>query len=61
MVQSSRPMRWKPEAWSRGKVALGGARISLNDETARLKRELARVNKELFLLEAATFFAKESP
>ncbi|CTP85595.1 hypothetical protein XTALMG727_1387 [Xanthomonas translucens pv. arrhenatheri LMG 727] len=43
------------------KVALGGTRTPRDEELARLKRELARMQKERdFLTEAATFFAKGS-
>lgn len=53
--------RWKREAYSRGKVAFGGTGTPRDEELARLKRELARVQKERdFLREAATFFAKGS-
>lgn len=60
MVKSSSPTRWKPQARSQCKVALGDAGTPRDDEMARLKRELTRVNKEHFLREAATFHAKES-
>jgi len=44
-----------------GKTAFGGTGTPRDEEVARLKRELARVQKERdFLREAATFFAKGS-
>lgn len=60
MVESSRPTRWKPQARSQGKAAFSGAGMPWDDELTRLRRELVRVNKERFLREAATSFAKES-
>ena len=53
--------RWKREAQAQGKTAFGGTGTPRDEELARLKRELARVQKERdFLREAATFFAKGS-
>ena len=53
--------RWKRETMSQGKVAFGGTGTPRDEELARLKRELARVNWERDILrEAATFFAKGS-
>ena len=51
--------RWKREA--QGQAAFVGTGTPRDEEVARLKRELARVQKERdFLREAATFFAKAS-
>lgn len=53
--------RWKREAASEGQQAFGGTGSPRDEEVARLKRELKRVQKERdFLREAATFFARES-
>lgn len=53
--------RWKREAHSAGKVVFAGTGTPRDEEVARLKRELARVQKQRdFLREAATFFAKAS-
>ena len=53
--------RWKREADASGGHAFRGTGNPVDEENARLKRELARVKKERdFLREAATFFAKES-
>ncbi len=53
--------RWKREADSEGRQAFGGSGSPRDEEVARLKRELKRVQKERdFLREAATFFARES-
>lgn len=53
--------RWRREADAQGPKAFGGSGTPRDEELARLKRELARVQKERdFLRAAATFFAKES-
>lgn len=53
--------RWKRESQAQGKTAFGGSGAPRDEELARLKRELAGVQKERdFLREAATFFAKGS-
>lgn len=53
--------RWKREAARQGQQAFGGTGNPRDEEVARLKRELSRVQKERdFLREAATYFAKES-
>lgn len=53
--------RWKREAERQGQQAFGGTGNPRDEEVARLKRELSRVQKERdFLREAATYFAKES-
>jgi len=53
--------RWKREADSEGRPAFGGTGHPRDEEVARLKRELARLQKERdFLRAAATFFARES-
>lgn len=53
--------RWKREAARQGPQAFGGTGNPRDEEVARLKRELSRVQKERdFLREAATYFAKES-
>jgi transposase len=53
--------RWKREAEAEGQRAFGGTGAPRDEEVMRLKRELARVQKERdFLREAATFFARES-
>ena len=53
--------RWRREADSEGQQAFGGTGSPRDEEVARLKRELKRVQKERdFLRVAATFFARES-
>lgn len=53
--------RWKRESEADGCRAFGGSGSPKDEEVARLKRELARVQKERdFLRKAATFFARES-
>ena len=53
--------RWGRELQSAGEKAFQGPGKARDEETAALKRELARVKKERdFLKEAAAFFAKES-
>lgn len=53
--------RWKREADAQGAKAFLGSGTARDEEVARLKRELARVQKERdFLRAAATFFARES-
>ena len=60
-IRDSLLTRWKREAQSQGNAAFGGTGTPRDEELARLKRELARVQKERdFLREAATFFAKGS-
>ena len=51
--------RWRRELSDSGAKAFRGQGKPRDEETAALKRELARVKKERdFLREAATFFAK---
>jgi transposase len=53
--------RWKRELEDVPAKAFKGSGTPRDEELARLKRELARVQKERdFLREAATFFAKGS-
>ena len=53
--------RWRREADAAGATVFGGSGSARDAEVMRLKRELARVQKERdFLAKAATFFAKES-
>lgn len=53
--------RWKRELEELPAKAFKGSGTPRDEELARLKRELARVQKERdFLREAATFFAKGS-
>lgn len=53
--------RWKRELEEVPAKAFKGSGTPRDEELARLKRELARVQKERdFLREAATFFAKGS-
>ncbi len=60
-IRDSLLSRWKREAQAHGKVTFGGTGTPRDQELTRLKRELARVQKERdFLREAATFFAKGS-
>ena len=54
-------VRWSRDFAANGAAAFPGQGKPRNEETAALKRELARVKKERdFLREAATFFARES-
>jgi transposase len=53
--------RWRRELEASGEKAFQGRGKARDEETAALKRELARVKKERdFLKETAAFFAKES-
>jgi transposase len=53
--------RWCRDFAANGAAACPGQGKPRDEETAALKRELARVKKERdFLREAATFFARES-
>jgi transposase len=53
--------RWGRELQTAGEQAFAGPGKARDEETATLRRELARVKKERdFLKEAAAFFAKES-
>ena len=53
--------RWRRETDEETDKAFKGSGSPRDEEVARLKRELARVEKERdFLREAAVFFAKES-
>ena len=53
--------RWRRAADAAGAAAFGGSGMARDAKMMRLRRELARVQKERdFLAKAATFFAKES-
>jgi transposase len=52
---------WRKQLLTSGAKAFPGRGKPLDEETAALRRELARVKKERdFLKEAAAFFARES-
>ena len=54
--------RWVREADAGGGKAFPGGGQPLDEELARLKRELSRVTRERdFLKDAAAYFAKQSP
>ena len=53
--------RWRRELHAEGTKAFRGQGVARDEEVARLKRELARVQRERnFLKDAAAYFAKTS-
>ena len=52
--------RWVREARPGTEKAFPGTGSPRDEELARLKRELARVTRNVFLRDAAAYFAKES-